>query len=377
MKLTSEFWLFPEPLNQAIGALSNIASISKLHDDLLAQIKTSVLGNFLSYQEENQRLVEMHSASTVLNRMKADLRRARDIGSIYLDKGDAAFFLESAQTKRLSQYLPSVENFKSFNDSFLNSAQMEAICASLSGETAAFEQIRQSFGLDRVKNLYDEISSREQRFNFETTYTKIFESLRPQSDADFVLQYVKNTSFSALVSQLRLPDGLRAADFGIAFPEFDDIATANPVRGKSKHLRKNWNVDRHLAIFSVILSLLLYYLQERSSNEWQDKTDKTLVRIEAACSAINKKIELLSELAASAARNEASKRQIYVSLERKVLIRSYPEHGAKKIAFIKPHETVVAISGRSNWIEVEYTDRSSHRIHHGWVLKKYFKRLAN
>ena len=74
---------------------------------------------------------------------------------------------------------------------------------------------------------------------------------------------------------------------------------------------------------------------------------------------------------------EASRQeQRFVVKERVAVVRSKPEHGAAVLGKLLPNEVVRPISEDGKWIEIEYYHWLHQEYRTGWVLKKYFLRVA-
>jgi hypothetical protein len=136
-------------------------------------------------------------------------------------------------------------------------------------------------------------------------------------------------------------------------------------------------------LLNLILMLLILFYQETNSDRWQAVTDKTLAahtqKMEAqgeALEAQRKMIESLTKLVEKAVFKESMrKEERFVVLDRVVIVRVKPEHGASVESKLLPREVVRPISESGKWIEFEYYDwlRTDHRT--GWALKKYFQRV--
>ena len=74
---------------------------------------------------------------------------------------------------------------------------------------------------------------------------------------------------------------------------------------------------------------------------------------------------------------EASRQeQRFVVKGRVAVVRSKPEHGAAVLGKLLPNEVVRPISEDGKWIEIEYYHWLHQEYRTGWVLKKYFLRVA-
>lgn len=132
-----------------------------------------------------------------------------------------------------------------------------------------------------------------------------------------------------------------------------------------------------MALLSFFLAVLVPMYQEYSSGQSQAATDK---KFEAQADAIEgqrKMIESLTRLVEKALVKEAKQQeQRFVVKERVAVVFVKPESGATEVGKLLPKEVVRPISEEGKWIEIEYYHWLYQEYRTGWVLKKYFQRVA-
>ena len=117
-----------------------------------------------------------------------------------------------------------------------------------------------------------------------------------------------------------------------------------------------------MALLSFIAAFLIPYLQELSSDKWQEKQERQL---EALSRLVEKAIEKETKIA-----NDR-----FVVLDRVTTVRSDPENGSLIVSKLFPREVVKPLAEQGKWIQIEYYDWLRQQDYRGWALKKYFKRV--
>ena len=131
-----------------------------------------------------------------------------------------------------------------------------------------------------------------------------------------------------------------------------------------------------LTLLSFIAALLIPYLQELSSNKWQEKTDAELAVQRQLLEKQEKQFLALSRLVELAVEHEVKRAEVrFVVLDRVATVRSDPENGSTVVSKLLPKEVVKPIGEQGKWIEIEYYDWLFQDYRTGWSLKKYFKRV--
>lgn len=132
-----------------------------------------------------------------------------------------------------------------------------------------------------------------------------------------------------------------------------------------------------MTLLSFIMAFLVPIYQEISSAQWQASTNKQLEVQANSIESQRKLIQALTQLVEKALVQEASRQeQRFVVKERVAVVRSKPEHGAAVLGKLLPNEVVRPISEDGKWIEIEYYHWLHQEYRTGWVLKKYFLRVA-
>ena len=132
-----------------------------------------------------------------------------------------------------------------------------------------------------------------------------------------------------------------------------------------------------MALLSFILAFLVPIYQEISSSQWQAATDKKLEAQAGGLEGQRKMIEALTKLVETALVQEAKRQEErFVVKDRAAIVRAKPEHGSAVVGKLLPNEVVRPVSEDGKWIEIQYYHWLHQDYRTGWVLKKYFQKVA-
>lgn len=131
-----------------------------------------------------------------------------------------------------------------------------------------------------------------------------------------------------------------------------------------------------LTLLSFIAAFLIPYLQELSSDKWQEKTDSELAVHRQLLEKQEQQLMALSKLVEKAIEKETKRaNDRFVVLDRVATVRSEPENGSLVLSKLFPREVVKPLAEQGKWIQIEYYDWLRQQDYRGWALKKYFKRV--
>lgn len=124
-----------------------------------------------------------------------------------------------------------------------------------------------------------------------------------------------------------------------------------------------------LAIVSIWMTIQIFYYQESSGAQQQNKNDEQSAKQLRQLESLGRLIE--QTLVQSSKTNE----ERFVVRGRTATVRSRPMHGAPVEGKLLPNEVVRVIDKDGMWIEVEYYHWLHEEYRTGWALKKYFERV--
>lgn len=134
--------------------------------------------------------------------------------------------------------------------------------------------------------------------------------------------------------------------------------------------------EQLMMLLSFIAAFLIPYLQERSSEKWQGKTDSELAAHRQLLEKQDRQLEALSRLVEKAIEKETKEaNDRFVVLDRVTTVRSEPENGSLLVSKLFPREVVKPLAEQGKWIQIEYYDWLRQQDFRGWALKKYFTRV--
>lgn len=132
-----------------------------------------------------------------------------------------------------------------------------------------------------------------------------------------------------------------------------------------------------MALLSFILAVLVPIWQEYSSAQTQAALENKLDTLSDKFEVQRKTIESLTRLVEKALVKEAQQsEQRFVAKERVATVFTKPDSGATEVGKLLPNEVVRPLSEEGKWIEIEYYHWLHQEYRTGWVLKKYFQRVA-
>lgn len=200
-----------------------------------------------------------------------------------------------------------------------------------------------------------------------------FKGIQKQLDfAKFALPTIDWGSAGAL-AQLLGKEGLASqlAHLGIDADGTFHEPSVRPERGIFS--RKQADA---VALFSLLLTLLIFFYQEVSSQQDKAKTEAFQTEATKTQQVQAQQIQSLTVLIERALIQAAKvQEERFVVRERIAAVRSEPEHGAFVLGKLLPNEVVRAIDKDGKWIEVEYYHWLHEEYRTGWVLKKYLDRV--
>lgn len=113
---------------------------------------------------------------------------------------------------------------------------------------------------------------------------------------------------------------------------------------------------------SLIISLILYFAAQHSSNESEARLQARFNRLEAEISYLSKQIEV------------ASNSSFYM-VDRTASLRAAPYSRSAIIGELPPDQKVELLEKRKTWVNVQYFSSMDRVLMSGWVLKKYLFRV--
>lgn len=132
-----------------------------------------------------------------------------------------------------------------------------------------------------------------------------------------------------------------------------------------------------LALLGFILAVLVPIYQEYSSAQSQAALEKKIEINTEMLKVQQKTIESLARLVEKALIKEAKLReQRFVVKERVATVFVKPDSGASEVGKLLPNEVVRPLAEEGKWVEIEYYHWLHQEYRTGWVLKKYFQRVA-
>jgi hypothetical protein len=181
------------------------------------------------------------------------------------------------------------------------------------------------------------------------------------------------SSAVALARQLG-PAGLQAELAALGINENGEL-THGAVESTETGLLNNSQRDL-LTLLSIVLTLLIFFYQERSSGQWQSSVDNNFAAQKVMLERQQKQLESLSILVEKALVKEAARVNTrFVVRERPAIVRARPQSGTSVDGRLFPREVVTLISERGKWIEVRYYHWQLKEYRTGWILKKYLTRV--
>lgn len=203
----------------------------------------------------------------------------------------------------------------------------------------------------------------------------------PMLDAASIATVARAWGAEGTIRNLRELGGIDQATLRMIAEAIDVEDEDADEDGSEPRQRGSISLDTLLAIFSILLAIAMYQLQQEDSaaTEARSRAEHQAIsaQIAAADERAAERVEKLArafESVVAQMQTASTEQARFVVRSRGALIRK-GKGGSAAVAEAVPGQVVTLIAEEGKWIEVSYFDFATGKQRAGWSLKKYFIRV--